>query len=90
VINDEKFTDVNIKSYGGNINDWNEVVEAEVESRGSAASDAGKIPDTLHFKLYSDDGEVVDIKLKASSDKEGENIEPNQVNLESLGSNYEI
>ena len=79
VINNDKFTDVNIKSYGGHINDWNEVVEAEVGSRGSITGD-GK-PDTLYFKLYGDDGEVVQINLKASSVEEGSDIEPSQVDL---------
>jgi hypothetical protein len=79
VINSDQFTDVNIKSYGGHINDWNEVVEAEVESRVPLRGD-GK-PDTLYFKLYGDDGEVVQINLKASSVEEGSDIEPSQVDL---------
>jgi len=80
VINSDQVTDVNIKSYGGHINDWNEVVEAQVESMGHV--DGDDTPDTLHFKLYGDDGEVVQINLKASSVKKGSDIEPSQVNLE--------
>ena len=80
VINSDQFTDVNIKSYGGNINDWNEVVEAEVVSRANIKGDSST-PDTLYFKLYGDDGEVVQINLKASSVKEGSDIEPSQVDL---------
>jgi len=79
VINNDKFTDVNIKSYGGHINDWNEVVEAELESIGGL--DDTSTPDKMKFKLYSDDGEVVEINLKASSVKEGTEIEPSEVDL---------
>ncbi len=80
VINSERFIDVNIKSYGGHINDWNEVVEADLVSRVNLSGDG--TPDTLLFKLYGDDGEVVKTNLKASTVEEGHNIEPSQVKLE--------
>jgi hypothetical protein len=79
VINTDLVTDVTLKSYGGNINDWNEVVEGEIESQKGLGGESKIVG--LSFKLYGDDGEPVKIRLKASSPELGQYIEPNKVNL---------
>ena len=79
VINSDLVTDVSMNSYGGNINDWNEVVDAEIETQ-KGLGDNSKI-DKLSFKLYGDDGEVVKIRLKASSADTREHIESGAVDV---------
>jgi len=79
VINSDLVTDVSMNSYGGNINDWNEVVDAEIETQ-KGLGDNSKL-DKLSFKLYGDDGEVVKIRLKASSADTREHIESGAVDV---------
>jgi hypothetical protein len=79
VINSNAVSDVSIDSYAGDTNDWNEVVEAEIETQGDLV-DSGTI-DKLSFKLYDDKGEVVNIRLIASSTEAGRYIEPGKVDV---------
>ena len=80
VVPTDEITDVKIDSYGGNIDNWNEVVFAEMDRQVTVGGSEKK--NRLVFKLHSDYGEEVNIALKASSaSQEADSIEPGKLNL---------